>query len=144
MRRKSFYVLARRFRRFWCSSFRLRKPYSCRHETDRFGFGKKRFEKGKPAWRFLGWSSSHSRKVGRSAWLIRPCITRETRASSLVVDSGPCYHPLLSKKFYIFTDGSHTHTLPQEGEKLRSRPWDENEEEGKWKWGEDDNEMKVT
>ena len=31
------------------------------------------------------------------------------RASSLVVDSGPCYHPLLSKKFYIFTDGSHTH-----------------------------------
>ena len=101
-------------------------------------------KKGKPAWRFLGWSSSHSRKVGRSAWLIRPCITRETRASSLVVDSGPCYHPLLSKKFYIFTDGSHTHTLPQEGEKIRSRPWDENEEEGKWKWGEDDNEMKVT
>ena len=29
VRRKSFYVLARRFKRFWCSSFRLRKPYSC-------------------------------------------------------------------------------------------------------------------
>ena len=39
----------------------------------------------------------------------------------------------------------HTHTLPQEGGKLRSRQWDENEEEGKWRWGEDDdNEMKVT
>jgi len=49
-------------------------------------------------------------KIGRYAWLIRPCITRETRASSLVVDSGPCYHPLQGKKFYIFTDGSHTHT----------------------------------
>ena len=57
----------------------------------------------------------------------------------------PCSRcPLLSKKFYIFSDGSHTHTLPQEGGKLRSRQWDENEEEGKWKWGEDDNEMKVT
>ena len=30
----------------------------------------------------------------RYAWLIRPSITRETRASSLVADSGPCYHPL--------------------------------------------------
>ena len=38
----------------------------------------------------------------------------------------------------------HTHTLPQEGGKLRSRQWDENEEEGKWRWGEDDNEMKDT
>ena len=54
----------------------------------------------------------------------------------------PC-SPLLSKKFYIL-QMVHTHTLPQEGEKIRSRPWDENEEEGKWKWGEDDNEMKVT
>ena len=38
----------------------------------------------------------------------------------------------------------HTHTLPQEGGKLRSRQWDENEEEGKWRWGEDDNEIKDT
>ena len=56
----------------------------------------------------LGLSLFPFQKIGRYAWLIRPCITRETRASSLVVDSGPCYHPLLSKKFYIFTDGSHT------------------------------------
>ena len=31
----------------------------------------------------------------RYAWLIRPCITRDVRVSSLVVDSEPCYHPLL-------------------------------------------------
>ena len=56
----------------------------------------------------------------RYAWLIRPCITRETRASSLVVDSGPCYHPLhylkkgeegrKRRKFYIYPDVTHTHT----------------------------------
>ena len=38
----------------------------------------------------------------------------------------------------------HAHTLPQEGEKLRSGQWNENEIEGKWIWGEDENEMKVT
>ena len=32
----------------------------------------------------------------RYAWLIRPCITRDVRVSSLVVDSEPCYHPLLN------------------------------------------------
>ena len=56
----------------------------------------------------------------RYAWLIRPCITRETRASSLVVDSGPCYHPLRylerertegrkREKFYICLDVTHIH-----------------------------------
>ena len=54
----------------------------------------------------------------------------------------PC-RPLLSKKFYIFTDGSHTHP-PAGGWENKVPTWDENEEEGKWKWGEDDNEMKVT
>ena len=39
----------------------------------------------------------------------------------------------------------HTHT-PSRGRvgKLMSGRWDENEIERKWRWGEDDNEMKVT
>ena len=62
----------------------------------------------------MGWASSHSRKIGRYAWLIRPCITRETRASSLVVDSGPCYHPLQisenqSEVLHLFRWYTHTH-----------------------------------
>ena len=72
----------------------------------------------------LGLSLFPFLKIGRYAWLIRPCITRETRVSSLVVDSGPCYHPLHTwqencwtkhktnrRKFYICADGPHTHTL---------------------------------
>ena len=72
--------------------------------------------------RFLGWASSHFWKLaGSHGWSIRPCITRETRVSSLVVDSGPCYHPLHRwqencwtkhktnrRKFYICADGPHT------------------------------------
>ena len=71
----------------------------------------------------LGLSLFPFLKIGRYAWLIRPCITRETRVSSLVVDSGPCYHPLHTwqencwtkhktnrRKFYICADGPHTHT----------------------------------
>ena len=71
----------------------------------------------------------------RYAWLIRPCITRETRASSLVVDSGPCYHPLhylkkgeegrKRRKFYIYPDVTHTH--PAFG---RVVSW-----HMRWKWG---------
>ena len=57
-------------------------------------FGLKKVEK-RHAGTWL--SRSPLTKIGncRYAWLIRPCITRETRVSSLVVDSGPCYHPLL-------------------------------------------------
>ena len=43
----------------------------------------------------LGLATSHCSGKCRYAWLIRPCITRGTRVFSLVVDSGPCYHPLL-------------------------------------------------
>ena len=44
---------------------------------------------------FLAWPLAISENSScRYAWLIRPCITREARVSSLVVDSGPCYHPL--------------------------------------------------
>ena len=94
----------------------------------------------------LGLATSHNEE-----WKLKqvrgvdqtPCPSQLHGASLATAMQRPC-RPLLSKKFYIFTDGSHTHTLPQEGEKIRSRPWDENEEEGKWKWGEDDNEMKVT
>ena len=58
----------------------------------------------------------------RYAWLIRPCITRDVRVSSLVVDSEPCYHPL-RQKFNVYSDVSHTHTPHRGGEeKLRSRP----------------------
>ena len=78
----------------------------------------------------LGLAACHGRKLEnrRYAWLIGPCITRESRVSSLVVDSGPCYHPLLEVtrrkpenckrwksevqvgyKFYIYWDVSHTH-----------------------------------
>ena len=55
-------------------------------------FGLKKVEK-RHAGTWL--SRSPLTKIGncRYAWLIRPCITRETRVSSLVVDSGPCYHP---------------------------------------------------
>ena len=44
---------------------------------------------------------------GRYAWLIRPYITRETRASSLVVDSGPCYHPLLRNCMKLKPPSNH-------------------------------------
>ena len=67
----------------------------------------------------------------RYAWLIRPCITRETRASSLVVDSGPCYHPLhylkkgeegrKRRKFYIYPDVTHTHTPGRAGKTLKGK-----------------------
>ena len=52
--------------------------------------------------------------------------------------------PKTTERSFTSIQMVHTHTLPQEGGKLRSRQWDENEEEGKWKWGEDDNEMKDT
>ena len=52
--------------------------------------------------------------------------------------------PKSSERSFTSIQMVHTHTLPQEGGKLRSRQWDENEEEGKWRWGEDDNEMKDT
>ena len=47
-------------------------------------------------WRFLGWASSHFWKN----WQVRMADQAmyhqgKPRASSLVVDSGPCYHPLL-------------------------------------------------
>ena len=68
-----------------------------------------------------------------------------TDASSLDGDIWSTLHPPAKKEvLHLYRWFTHTHTLPQEGEKLRSRPWDGNEEERKWKWGEDDNEMKVT
>ena len=53
-------------------------------------------------------------KRRRYEWLIRPCITRETRVSSLVVDSGTCYHPLQEgkkkeKKGFTSIQMLHTH-----------------------------------
>ena len=66
--------------------------------------------------RFLAWPRAIDREIknSRYAWLIRPCITRETRASSLVVDSGPCYHPLQLKWIGSFSSIQmfHTHTHP--------------------------------
>ena len=43
----------------------------------------------------------------RYAWLIRPCITRDVRVSSLVVDSEPCYHPLLNVTETTWNDWGH-------------------------------------
>ena len=37
---------------------------------------------------------------------------------------------------HLFRCFTHTHTLPQEGGKLRPRPWNDNEKERKWKWDE--------
>ena len=69
--------------------------------------------------RFLAWPRAIDREIknSRYAWLIRPCITRETRASSLVVDSGPCYHPLQLKWIGSFSSIQmfHTHTHRQAG-----------------------------
>ena len=85
------------------------------------------------------WKLENCRYVG----MISPDSTISNHRLRWAVDGMRFTAPLLSKKFYIFSGGSHTHTLPQEGGKLRSRQWDENEEEGKWRWGEDDNDMKV-
>ena len=110
-------VSAKNWGRFWCSWTNRKWPKlipDCDNSAVNWSFKW-------TTWRFLGWASSHSSKIGRYAWLIRPCITRETRASSLVVDSGPCYHPLRylerertegrkREKFYICLDVTHTHT----------------------------------
>ena len=49
-------------------------------------------------------------------------------------------------KLYISSDGSHTHTFTQEGGKIKvlsPDKWDENEDERKWRWGENENDIKV-
>ena len=40
-------------------------------------------------------SKNDNETCSRYTRLIRPCITRVSRVSSLVADSGPCCHPLL-------------------------------------------------
>ena len=48
------------------------------------------------------------------------------------------------EKFYICSDGSHTHTnpLPQEGGKIRPGQWDEMRMKREWGWDENEDGMK--
>ena len=72
----------------------------------------------------LGLATSHDEEI--KLMQVRPAGQAGYPISLVAsLDTVPvkCCVPLLSKKFYIFSDDSHTHTqtLPQEGGKIRSR-----------------------
>ena len=131
-------VSAKIWGRFWCMQYRLWQP--CRFETTQCN------------------SLDNS-----SNWVLQVQVVDQTthppKCHSFVgldrqIGSSPPanvkrfpanVNRFESKKFYICSDVTHTHT-PSRGRvgKLRSGQWDEDEIERKWRWGEDENEMKVT
>ena len=100
------------------------------------------------AWWFLGWSHPMSENEA-GTWQRRPFVISPWRGSVLVGGWLPDHasNPCCMARSFTSTQMFHTHThTPSCGRvgKLRSGQWDDFEHERKWKWGENESEMKVT